>query len=98
MSLREVKGTCPECKRTLIRRSPVPLIAVCDCYLYCDICGAELTPYTPDLNPRAYRDEKNIDPLGLADRNEASVATLYVCYNHVPPHYSGQEPVEVLLE
>jgi len=57
-----------------------------------------MTPYTPDLSPRTYRDEKNIDPLGLADQNEASVNTFYVCNNHIPPFYSDQKPVEVLLE
>jgi len=98
MSLRQVKGTCSECGRDIVRRSPVPIIVVCDCYKKCPICEAEMTPYMPDLSPRTYREEKNIDPLGLADQNEATAATLYVCLNHTPPEYSDQMPVEVLLK
>lgn len=91
-----VEGTC-ECGKTIRRRSPVPMIVECDCYKYCPLCGAEMAPYTPDLNPRTYRDEKNIDPLGIAEQNEASIDTFYVCYNHTPPYYSSQKPVEVEL-
>jgi hypothetical protein len=77
------EGTCSKCGRTLRRRRPADS-AICDCYLYCPLCGARMTPYTPDLTPASYESEKG---LGI----------LYVCYNHAPPHYSKQKPVEVRL-
>jgi len=58
--------------------------AVCHCYLYCPLCGARMTPYTPDLTPTTYEAEKGLH-------------VLYVCNNHAPPHYSSQKPVEVRL-
>jgi hypothetical protein len=46
-----------------------------------------MTPYQPDLTPQTYgKDEKH-------DFN-----ILYACYNHSPPFYSTQKPVEVVLE
>jgi len=58
--------------------------AVCDWHIYCPLCGAKMTPYTPDLTPTTYESEKGLD-------------ALYVCNNHAPPHYSSQKPVEVRL-
>ena len=58
--------------------------AVCDWHIYCPLCGAKMTPYTPDLTPTSYKSEKGID-------------VLYVCNNHSPPYYSKQKPVEVRL-
>jgi len=94
-----VEGVCGECGRIIRRRSPAPVVVTCDCHRYCPLCGAEMTPYTPDLNPHTYRreDDPGWDPLSLASKGEASVETLYVCGNHAPPHYSDQGPVEVLL-
>jgi len=77
------EGTCSKCGRTLRRRRPADS-AACDCYLYCPLCGAKMTPYTPDLTPASYESEKGLD-------------ILYVCYNHAPPYYSKQKPVEVRL-
>jgi len=59
-----------------------------------------MEPYTPDLNPRVYRneDDSGMDPLGLAGKDEASTRTLYVCFRHNPPYYSSRLPVEVRLE
>ena len=58
--------------------------AVCDWHIYCPLCGAKMTPYTPDLTPTTYEAEKGLN-------------VLYVCNNHAPPHYSSQKPVEVRL-
>ncbi len=58
--------------------------AVCDCYKYCPLCGAKMTPYTPDLTPTTYESEKDLN-------------VLYVCNNHAPPYYSSQKPVGVRL-
>jgi predicted amidophosphoribosyltransferase len=77
------EGTCPKCEKKLRRRRPADS-AICDCYLYCPLCGAKMTPYTPDLTPTAYEAEKGLD-------------SLYVCTNHAPPYYSSQKPVEVRL-
>ncbi len=95
-----VEGVCGECGKTIRRRSPVPIVVTCSCYRYCPLCGAEMNPYTPDLNPRSYRreDDPGWDLLGVATKSEATVETLYVCNNHTPPHYSSQKPVEVLLK
>ena len=59
-----------------------------------------MTPYKPDLSPRTYRNEDDIewDPLGYTSRSEVSTETFYVCYNHTPAYYSNRRPVEVLLE
>jgi len=78
------EGKCPVCGKTLIRKRPADM-AVCDCYLYCPLCGKEMAPYTPDLTPTTYEPEKGLD-------------VLYVCNNHVPPYHSKQKPVEVRLE
>jgi hypothetical protein len=59
-----------------------------------------MEPYTPDLNPRVYRDETSLslDPLGVAEKSETSAETFYICRNHRPPLYSARLPVEVRLE
>lgn len=81
------QGTCPICGRLILRKRPAD-IAVCDCYKYCPLCSpaytVPMTPYTPDLTMTTYESEKGID-------------VLYVCYQHSPPHYSKQKPVEVRL-
>lgn len=77
------EGECPACGRTLRRRRPAEY-AVCDCYERCPLCGAKMTPYTPDLTPTTYESEKGL-------------RVLYVCNSHTPPYYSKQKPVEVKL-
>jgi len=77
------KGICPNCGKTLIRKRPADM-AVCDCYLYCPLCGKEMVPYTPDLTPTNYELEKGLN-------------VHYVCNNHAQPYYSKQKPVEVKL-
>lgn len=90
-------GTCSKCGKLLIRKRPAG-VAVCDCYRYCPLCGAEMTPYTTDLTPSIYRAEESFAVKGQAvEKAEASIETLYVCNNHSPPYYSSQKPVEVKL-
>ena len=77
------EGTCNRCGKTLRRKRPADL-AVCSCYEYCPLCGAKMTPYTPDLTPSTYDPEKGLE-------------VFYVCNKHTPPYYSTQKPVEVKL-
>jgi len=93
-----VEGTCGECGKTIRRVSDIPLLVECDCYLYCDLCGAKMTAYTPDLTPSSYRAEEELDPLGEASKSEATVETLFVCPNHETPYYSTRKPTEVTLK
>jgi ssDNA-binding Zn-finger/Zn-ribbon topoisomerase 1 len=91
------KGSCPKCGKLLVRKRPADL-AVCDCYKYCPLCGAEMTPFNPDLTPSTYRGEESYAVKGQAVLfHEWTVETLYVCHNHTPPYYSCQKPVEVKL-
>ena len=83
-----VSGECRECGRKFVRSSPVPITVVCPCYRICPLCGAEMTPFKPDLDPKTY------DATG---EQEWTVDTLYYCPNHTPPYYSSQKPVEVML-
>ena len=96
-----VKGRCPSCGKTIIRMGRVPIAVVCDCYRRCPLCGSEMAPYKPDLNPRTYGNEDNPDwdILHLAAGSEvSSLEVLYVCYGHAPPYYSRLRPVEVTLK
>jgi len=94
-------GTCPHCGRRICRPRPAD-IAVCDCWKYCSLCDppytVPLTPFTPDLTPSTYRNEKAHEVKGQdAEPPEWAIDTLLVCYNHSPPYYSKQKPVEVHL-
>jgi hypothetical protein len=60
-------------------------VAVCDCWRYCPLCGAEMVPYTPDLAPSVY---------GIDGKRE--LAILMACVNHSSPFFSTQKPVEVV--
>jgi len=90
-----VAGVCPRCGRTWWKMRPGPLIVICDCYRYCEICGEEMQPYTPDLDPRVYRHEDVLDPTGLASKHGATIRTRYYCPNC--DQYSDSIPVEVKL-
>jgi hypothetical protein len=58
-----------------------------------------MTAFTPDLTPATYGNERAHDVKGGgAELQEWSSETLYVCYNHSPPFYSKQKPVEVRLK
>jgi hypothetical protein len=88
------EGVCPRCGRVWRRRRPADF-AICDCYRYCQICGEEMQPYTPDLDPRVYRNEDVLDPTELASKHEATIRTRYYCPNC--EEYSDSIPVEVKL-
>ncbi|MEM1540736.1 MAG: hypothetical protein QXJ07_05075 [Candidatus Bathyarchaeia archaeon] len=65
-------------------------IAICDCWRYCPLCGAEMTPHTPELTPDTY---------GLDGKRDFKI--LMVCNNTAEhpdnsPFYSTQKPVEVV--
>ena len=91
------EGFCSRCGKTLRSRRPADLV-VCDCYEYCPLCGAKMTPFTPDLTPSTYRAEESYGLKGQAvEKAEAGIETIMVCNNHAPPYYSGQKPVEVRL-
>ena len=98
--VRIVEGACGHCGKTIRRVSlgATPMLVECDCYLYCPLCGAEMTPYIPDLTPSLYRAEGDYDSLGEAPKSEVTVETLFVCLNHNPPYYSTRKPMEVILE
>ena len=77
-------GKCGRCGREYY--SSHADVVVCDCWRVCPICGAEMTPYTPDLAPSTYAKDGKRDLL-----------VLRVCNNHSPPFFSEQKPVEVEL-
>lgn len=83
------QGKCPICKRVYVANRPA-FPVLCDCYKYCPICTpawtVPMTPYEPDLTPQTY---------GKDGKHDLNI--LYVCYNHSPPYYSTQKPVEVEL-
>jgi hypothetical protein len=79
------EGKCPECRK-IHRSQRREDIAVCDCWRYCPICGAEMTEYTPDLAPNIYGHDGNHD-----------LQILMACTLHSPPFLSKQKPVEVEL-
>lgn len=91
------KGVCPSCGKTLIHKRPTDM-AVCDCYKYCPLCGNKMASFNPDLTPKMYGAEEGFALKGQTVESSGwSIETVYVCYNHSPPHYSTQKPVEVRL-
>jgi hypothetical protein len=78
------EGRCPECGKTHYSQRKGD-IAVCDCWQHCPMCGAEMTPYTPDLALNTY---------GFDDHRD--LAVLMVCTLHFPMFFSNQKPVEVV--
>jgi len=74
------EGKCGVCGKTLRRRRPADF-AVCDCYMYCSLCGKKMTPYTPDLSPTTYE--------------SGEIDVLFQCPNC--GYKSKQKPVEVRL-
>ncbi|MEM4700658.1 MAG: hypothetical protein QXZ51_00765 [Candidatus Bathyarchaeia archaeon] len=82
-------GKCSKCGKVLYsdRKSD---IAICDCWKHCPLCGAEMTPYTPELMPGTY---------GLDGTRDFKI--LMFCNNTAEhpgnsPFYSTQKPVEVV--
>jgi hypothetical protein len=62
-------------------------LVVCDCWQYCPFCGAEMAPYSPDLNANTY----GVD-------GKSDLAIIMICSNHNPSFHSSQKPVEVVCE
>lgn len=77
---------CPRCGKIHQLRGKRDSV-VCDCWRYCQICGEEMTPYTPDNAPKIY---------GLDGLREIQI--LMVCTRHHPHFYSMQKPVEVMAD
>ena len=88
------KGRCPKCGKELGRPRPASE-SVCDCYMYCPDCGAEMVPYNPDMDANSYRMEDILDPQGLAEKDEKAMDTLYRCGGC--GHYSSLKPQVVPL-
>ena len=88
------EGVCPVCGRVWRRERPADSV-LCDCYKYCPVSGKEMQPYTPDLNPRTYRNENIDDPAGEASNHEATIETRLYCPDC--SYYSDGTPVEVKL-
>ncbi|HDD70465.1 hypothetical protein CW707_00395 [Candidatus Bathyarchaeota archaeon] len=80
----EYEGKCPRCGKIHYSKRKGDRV-VCDCWLYCPICGEEMTPYTPDLTPNTY---------GLDGKRDMTI--LRVCARHSPPFFSTQKPVEIV--
>jgi hypothetical protein len=91
------EGTCSRCGKTY-RLKRLSDTIVCDCHRICPLCGAEMTPFNPSLNPGTYGAEEGAALKGQAVESPAwTTETVYVCHNHSPPYYSSQKPVEVKL-
>jgi hypothetical protein len=86
VEMAKYKGKCPVCGRINHSNRKGDII-VCDCWNLCPLCGANMTPYTPDLAPKTY---------GVDGKRELSV--LMACSLHSPPFYSKQKPVEVVCD
>lgn len=80
------EGTCPKCAKKHYSNRKGDEV-VCDCWQYCPHCGAEMTPYTPDLAAKTY---------GVDDKRDLTI--VMVCTSHSPPFYSTQKPVEVVCK
>jgi hypothetical protein len=78
------EGKCPKCGKVHHSNCKGDAV-VCDCWRYCPLCGAEMTPYAPDLAPNVY---------GVDGKRELQM--LMTCANHSPPFFSTQKPVEVV--
>lgn len=73
-------GKCGTCGKTLRRHRPAEY-AVCNCYLYCPLCGEKMNSYAPDLSLKAYK--------------SGELDVLFQCPNC--SHKSKLRPVEVML-
>ena len=82
-------GKCSRCRREYYADHPD--VVVCDCYMYCPVCGSEMAAYTLDLASNVY---------GKGDRRDLQV--IMVCNNSAAhpdgsPFFSTKKPVEVEL-
>lgn len=80
------EGKCSQCGKTHYSHRKGDLV-VCDCWRYCPLCCAEMTPYSPDLTANTY----GVD-------GKSDLAIIMICSNHNPPFHSDQKPVEVVCE
>ncbi|MEM4704261.1 MAG: hypothetical protein QXJ02_04260 [Candidatus Bathyarchaeia archaeon] len=76
-------GNCPKCGKTHYSDRSCDLV-VCDCWLYCPLCGSEMAAYVPDLTVNVY---------GLDGSRD--LQTVRVCPFHSSPFFSKQKLVEV---
>ena len=97
MLVRNVRGECGRCGRFIIRPGHAPTSVICECYRYCPICGREMEPYRPDLDPKTYRCWGELDIFRFTRGVGPSFWTVYICPNHEPPYYSSLHPSEVQL-
>ncbi len=77
------EGKCPECGKTHYSDRKGGIV-VCNCWQRCQMCGAEMDPYMPDLAMNTY---------GLDEKRD--LAVLMVCTLHFPMFFSTKKPVEV---
>ena len=73
-------GRCPRCGKLLMRRRPAK-VAVCNCWMYCPICGSKMQPYVPPSDPRQI--------------NKGDLETIMVCQKC--GYKSKAKPAEVPL-
>ncbi len=78
------EGECPECGKTHFADRKGEIVT-CDCWRTCQTCGAEMTPYQPDLAVNTYG-------FGVG----GDLAVLMICALHIPSFFSKRKPVEVV--
>lgn len=71
----------------------VIVAAVCNCFLYCRMCGKKMTPYRPkqDLTPSTYEPIESEEAIGYIEK------PIDIFYCPDCECYSVQKPVEVRL-
>ena len=91
------EGTFSRCGKTLRKKRPANT-AMCECYCYCPLCGAEMTLFNPGKNPKTNGAEEVMDLKGQSVASPGcGTETILVCHIHSPPFYSSQKSVEVKL-
>ncbi|MEM2631355.1 MAG: hypothetical protein QXE00_02175 [Candidatus Bathyarchaeia archaeon] len=81
-------GKCSKCGKVYYSNRKGDIV-VCNCWRICPICGAEMTPHTPDLTLNVYgKDGKRDFKIVMACNNVAE-------HPDKSPFFSVQKPVEV---
>jgi hypothetical protein len=88
--LAKFEGKCSNCKKVHYSDRKNDII-ICDCWLYCPLCGAEMAPYTPDLAANVYGKDGKRDLLILRVCNNIAA------HSDKSPFFSQQKPIEVEL-
>lgn len=57
------EGKGGRCGKVYVRRRPA-FSVICDCFRYCPLYGAEMTPFHPDMDPATYRNVEAFDVEG----------------------------------